>query len=578
MKTKKIQVKDLKIGMKIKSYDSETKSIIYNEVTNKWNSKVLFDNQRTLFFSNGSILNCSFNHPIMIYENNNILEILPDKLTEKHLIITESGFCNLINIKNFKNDENYIDITVDKTHTFFAANSENEDMVLTHNSQGGIRTGAATIYFPLWHYEIEDLLVLKNNKGTEENRVRHMDYGVQFNKLMYERLITGGTITLFSPSDVPELYETFFSDQVKFKQIYEAAEKNTKLRKKVVNAIDLFSSFMEERKNTGRIYLQNVDNANEHGSFLPELAPIRQSNLCAEVTLPAKPLNDLNDPNGEIALCTLSAINWGNIKTPADFEKVCKLAIRGLDALLSYQNYPILAAKLSTEKRRPLGVGIINFAYWMAKNNLTYQNIDSVGLSLIDEWAEAWSYYLIKASADLAVEMGAPSGISETKYGQGITPNQTYKKDLDDLIPHVERMDWKGLRVQLKETGIRNSTVAALMPSECQSLYNMIKLANGTDIRLGDLIEEKTLIDINEVHRLGIPNQRFSFKQAVELPNGNKSYECYYNGYQKLTEIEFEDGSKYKFTENHKLLVNRNGKHIWVEVKNITEIDDIISQ
>jgi len=343
-------------------------------------------------------------------------------------------------------------------------------------SQGGVRGGAATIYYPVWHYEVEDMLVLKNNKGTEENRVRHMDYGVQFNKLMYERLVTGGDITLFSPADVPGLYEAFFADQDKFRELYETAERNTRLRKKTIAASELFSSFMEERKNTGRIYLQNVDNANDHGAFLPDVAPIRQSNLCAEIDLPTKPLKDLNDPEGEISLCTLSAINWGNIRTPADFERVCRLAVRGLDALLSYQNYPILAAQLSTEKRRPLGVGIINFAYWLAKNDLSYQNITPEGLALVDEWAEAWSYYLIKASADLAVEFGAPSGNMETKYGHGITPNQTYKKDLDELVKHKERMDWNGLRKQLKATGIRNSTLMALMPAETSA-----QIANATN-------------------------------------------------------------------------------------------------
>lgn len=343
-------------------------------------------------------------------------------------------------------------------------------------SQGGVRNGAATLYYPIWHLEVEELLVLKNNKGTEDNRVRHMDYGVQFNKLFYERLIQGGDITLFSPSDVPGLYDSFYEDQDRFREIYERAEKNTKLRKKVVKASNLFIAFMEERKNTGRIYLQNVDNANEHGSFIPSLAPIHQSNLCAEIDLPTKPLSDINDPNGEISLCTLSAINWGTIRTPSDFERVCTLAVRGLDALLSYQNYPIIAAQLSTEKRRPLGIGIINFAYWMAKNGLTYQGIDAEGLALIDKWAEAWSYYLIKASADLAVEHGACPGTPETKYGQGITPNQTYKQAVDELVPHQERMDWEGLRAQLRETGIRNSTLMALMPSETSS-----QIANATN-------------------------------------------------------------------------------------------------
>jgi ribonucleoside-diphosphate reductase alpha chain len=332
-------------------------------------------------------------------------------------------------------------------------------------SQGGVRGGAATLYYPIWHMEVEELLVLKNNKGTEDNRVRHMDYGVQFNKLMYERLLTGGDISLFSPNDVPGLYDAFFQDQDKFKELYEEAER-TVTRKKVMPAAELFGQFMEERKNTGRIYLMNVDHANTHGAFKPEVAPIKQSNLCCEINLPTKPLSFFSDTHGEISLCTLSAINWGNIKTPKDFERVCRLAVRGLDELLDYQNYPVLAAELSTMKRRPLGVGIINFAFWLAKHDLNYQDIDKNGLALVDEWAEAWSYYLIKASADLAIDKGNIDGIYETRYGDGITPNQTYKKELDELVPHKERQDWKGLRKQLKATGIRNSTLMALMPAE----------------------------------------------------------------------------------------------------------------
>ena len=290
-----------------------------------------------------------------------------------------------------------------------------------------------------------------------------MDYGVQFNKLMYERLIANENITLFSPSDVPGLYDAFFNDQDKFKELYETAERNTRLRKKTIRAIDLFSSFMEERKNTGRIYLMNVDNANSHSAFKEEVAPVKQSNLCCEINLPTKPLTDFNDEEGEIALCTLSAINWGNIKKPEDFAKPCELAVRGLDALLTYQNYPVKAAERSTMKRRPLGVGIINLAYWMAKNDMTYTNPD---LQMIDEYTEAWSYYLIKASADLAIEQGACPGTDETKYGDGLTPNQTYKQEVDELVPHAERMPWNALREQLQKTGIRNSTLMALMPAE----------------------------------------------------------------------------------------------------------------
>ena len=330
-------------------------------------------------------------------------------------------------------------------------------------SQGGVRNGAATLYYPIWHLEAEELLVLKNNKGTEDNRVRHMDYGVQFNKLMYERLLEGGDITLLSPSDVPGLYESFFNDYSRFKMLYERAEKNPNIRKKTIKAIDLFSQFMEERKNTGRIYLMNVDHANTHSSFDETIAPVKQSNLCCEIDLPTKPLNDFNDEEGEIALCTLSAINWGNIKSPNDFQKPCELAVRGLDALLDYQNYPVIAAENATMYRRPIGVGIINLAYWLAKNDTTYQDPN---LELVDEYAEAWSYYLIKASVDLAKEQKACIGIHETKYSKGITPNMTYKTDLDELIPHVERLNWDELRKDLQEYGIRNSTLMALMPAE----------------------------------------------------------------------------------------------------------------
>ena len=333
-------------------------------------------------------------------------------------------------------------------------------------SQGGVRGGAATLYYPIWHYEVEELLVLKNNKGVEDNRIRHLDYGVQFNKVFYERLLNGTDITLFSPSDVPELVDTFYTDVDKFRELYEAAERKTSIRKRKVPAIELFSAFMQERKDTGRIYLMNVDHANEHGSFLPEMAPIKQSNLCCEINLPTKPLNNIDDPGGEISLCTLAAINWGAIKDPSDFERPAELLVRALDQLLNYQDYPVLAAEVSTMNRRPLGVGIINFAYWMAKNGMTYSEPN---LEMIDEWAEAWSYYLIKASNTVAKESGACRKNYETKYSLGITPQNTYKREVDELVPHNPKMDWEQLSEDLREHGIRNSTLMALMPSETSS-------------------------------------------------------------------------------------------------------------
>jgi ribonucleoside-diphosphate reductase alpha chain len=329
-------------------------------------------------------------------------------------------------------------------------------------SQGGVRGGAATLYYPLWHYEVEDLLVLKNNKGTEDNRIRHLDYGVQFNKVMYERLLSGGNITLFSPHDVPDLYDAFFVDVDQFRSLYEKYEKSTKIRKKTIPAIDLFSAFMQERKDTGRIYLMNVDHANEHGSFT-SAAPIKMSNLCCEITLPTTPLKDINDEEGEISLCTLAAINWGKIKKPADFEKPCTIAVRALDALLDYQSYPIRAAEIGTRNRRPLGVGIVNFAYWLARNGSTYS---SPNLDLVHEYTEAWSYYLIKASIDLAEEFGPCLKNNETKYALGTMPIDTYKKEVDELVNPEYKMDWNKLSDRAYKTGIRNSTLMALMPSE----------------------------------------------------------------------------------------------------------------
>ena len=351
----------------------------------------------------------------------------------------------------------------DATHTGVIPFYKHFQSAVKSCSQGGVRGGAATLYYPIWHLEVEDLLVLKNNKGTEDNRVRHMDYGVQFNKLMYQRLLSGGDITLFSPADVPGLYDAFFCDQEKFTDLYETAERNTHIRKKSVKAVDLFSQFVQERKDTGRLYLMNVDHANTHGSFDEKVAPVHQSNLCCEIDLPTKPLNDTNDTQGEIALCTLSAINWGNMRKPTDFEKSCDLAVRGLDALLDYQKYPVLAAELATQKRRPLGIGIINFAFWLAKHDTTYQEPD---LDLVHEWTEAWSYYLIKSSVQLAKEQGACPGNMETKYGKGILPIDTYKTEVDELAAPNYLMDWDTLRSDLLEHGIRNSTLMALMPAE----------------------------------------------------------------------------------------------------------------
>ncbi len=340
-------------------------------------------------------------------------------------------------------------------------------------SQGGVRGGSATIHYPMWHYEFEDLIVLKNNKGTEFNRIRQMDYSFLFNRTMYQRLVDDANISFFSPHDVPGLLEAFWTSPDAFEVLYEKYEADKSIRRRTMKAFDAFKLFLTERKETGRIYLMNIDHANTHGSFVPELAPITQSNLCQEITLPTLPLQKLDDPNGRISLCTLAALNWGRVKSPHDFERPAMLVVRFLDELLTYQNYPVLAASESNREFRPLGVGIVNLAYFLAKNGLKY---DEDALPLVDEYAEAYSYYLIKASVDLAEEKGACGSPEKTKYAQGIMPIDTRKRDVDALVKHVERMDWKGLRRKAKRVGIRNATLMALMPAETSA-----QLSNSTN-------------------------------------------------------------------------------------------------
>lgn len=341
-------------------------------------------------------------------------------------------------------------------------------------SQGGVRGGAATLFYPLWHLEVESLLVLKNNRGVEDNRVRHMDYGVQINKTLYTRLIKGQDISLFSPSDVPGLYDAFFEDQDKFEALYTKYEQDPNIRSRQVPAAELFSLMMQERASTGRIYIQNVDHCNTHSPFDASVAPIRQSNLCMEIALPTKPLDNINDETGEIALCTLSAVNLGKVENVSDIEEPAELIVRALDALLDYQDYPVKAAENGSMRRRTLGVGVINYAYYLAKNGVRYSDDSALGLT--HQTFEALQYYLLKASNKLAKEQGACPAFNETTYSQGILPIDTYKKDLDQICQEPLHLDWETLRSEITAHGLRNSTLTALMPSETSS-----QIANATN-------------------------------------------------------------------------------------------------
>ena len=332
-------------------------------------------------------------------------------------------------------------------------------------SAGGVRDGAVTFYYPMWHYEFPELVVLKDNALTEERANRSADYAVQVNRYLFNRLLQGKSITLFSPYETPGLYEAFFADQKKFAELYEKYEADPTIRKRTFPAHELFNSLALQRKNTARIYMMFVDNVNERGSFT-EAAPIYQSNLCTEITLPTKPLEFVGDENGEVSLCTLAAINWGKINKIEQFEDLADIVVRALNEVLDYQDYAVPAAKISTMNRRPLGIGIIGFAHFLAKRGLGYNR---VALNVVDEYAEAWSYYLIKASLNLAKEHGPCPLWKETKYSRGWTPNLTRPKALDELLAHKERLDWEGLRRDLAIYGIRNSTLMACMPSETSS-------------------------------------------------------------------------------------------------------------
>ena len=352
-------------------------------------------------------------------------------------------------------------------------------------TQNGVRGGSATTHFPLWHQEIQDILVLKNNKGTEDNRVRKLDYSIQLNKTMYERLLSGGDITLFSPHEVPGLYEAYFGDPALFEELYEKYERATSIKKTKVSAMDLFSALIKERAETGRIYIMNVDHANTHSSFKDK---VYMSNLCQEITLPTKPLQHIDDPDGEIALCILSAINVGTIKDLNDLEELCELAVRALEEIIDYQKYPIKAAEISTKARRSLGVGYIGLAHYLAKNQAQYS--DPKAWQLVHDLSEAFQYYLLKASNKLAQERGPCEYYNRTKYSAGILPIDTYKKDVDTIVENKLNYDWDSLRESIRTHGVRHSTLSAQMPSESSSVVS--NATNGIEPPRGYLSVKKS--------------------------------------------------------------------------------------
>ena len=332
-------------------------------------------------------------------------------------------------------------------------------------TQNGIRGGSATVHFPIWHQEIEDIIVLKNNKGTQDNRVRKLDYSIQLSELFYKRFIEAGVITLFSPHEAPGLYDAFGTEY--FDELYERYENDPSIRKTQIDAQELILDLLKERGETGRIYLMNIDHCNSHSSFKDKVS---MSNLCQEITLPTDPIDHIDDAGGEIALCILSALNVGKINRLDELEELCDLSVRGLEELIDYQDYPVAAAERSTLARRSLGVGYIGLAHYLAKNKVKYD--DPEAWKLVHDLSEAFQYYLPKTSNEIAKEKGACEYFDHTKYSDGILPIDTYKKDVDDIVPNVLNYDWDTLRTDIKEHGLRHSTLSAQMPSESSSIVS----------------------------------------------------------------------------------------------------------
>ena len=578
-KDKKIQIKDLTIGMKIKT-KNEQGEIVFKTVTDKWNTVVNTEDQVRLEFENGVVLNCSINHPVMVYnDSGSYLQKKPKELTNHDRVLTEGGFTRLL-VADFEqqNDTGYIDITVEDTHTFFTSNSNEGPMVLTHNSQGGIRNASCTVYFPIWHYQFDDLIVLKNNQGTEETRVRHLDYAVVLSKFFWRRFKNKENITFFDPNEVPDLYEAFYRDIEKFEELYVKYEKRADLRKKTMNAEDVFKGgILKERTDTGRIYLMFTDNVQKQGPFDPLEHPIYQSNLCAEVVLPNRSFKRLDDDTGRISLCTLGSINWGSFRNPEDMRRACRILQRSLNNILDYQDFLSIQSKLSNDEIRPIGIGVTNLAYWHAKRGFKYGEKDA--LQEVKSWMEYQAFYLTEATVELAKERGACLDSAKTRYGQGIFPWELRAEGVNALADFSPELDWETLRVNMKQYGVRNATLMAIAPVEsCQSWKNKLSLADGTTPNFHELLELAN-IDWKEIERTAEAGDVIKLPIPIDV-NGQhgveKVTEVIYNGFKPLNQITFEDGTIMKFTDNHRLLVNRDGVNTWVYVFELKEGDDIV--
>lgn len=456
-KYKSVKLTDIAIGDVVRCWDFKTQKIAHKPIHATFTPTILKENQVTITLANDLKLTGSHTHPVWCksldgqesWQNMGELQV-------GYSLFDSTGRWIEINLIEYigEQDKTFYDFTVGDYHNYFAGKSD--QFILSHNS--------ATVNVPFWHYEIEDIIVLKNNNGTENSRVRNLDYVIQFSKLLYDRLQKNENITLFSPNDVPELYEAFGTPA--FDALYEKCEKDSKIKhKRTMRATSFMSLFVKERTETGRIYVMNIDHCNEHGAFLER---VTMTNLCTEITFPTKPIRHIDDPGGEIGICVLSAINLLEVKNDNDLANTCDLIVRQLDELIDYQTWSIPAAKNFITNRRALGIGVTNLAAWLAKQHVKYT--DSKAPDIVDEMMEKIQYNLLSASCKLAEEKGPCSAFDKTKYSKGILPIDTYKKNVDKIVTRKPTLDWEGLRQRILTHGLRNSTLTAQMPVESSSI------------------------------------------------------------------------------------------------------------
>jgi ribonucleoside-diphosphate reductase alpha chain len=444
-------------------------------------------------------------------------------------------------------------------------------------SQGGIRNASCTVYLPIWHYQFEDFIRLKNNQGTEETRVRQLDYGVVISKMFWRRYKNGENITLFDPHEVPDLYEAYYKNVSRFEELYLKYESDKTKKKRVIAADEIFkNAVIKERTDTGRIYFVNIDNVINQGPFNTEVDTVYMSNLCAEILLPTRPFQRLEDENGRIALCTLGSQNWGSFRNPQDMRKSCRILVRSLSNLLGYQDFLSVQSKLANQEFEPLGIGITNLAYWHAKRGLKYGTPEA--LAEVKRWMEHQAYYLTEASIELAEERGSCKRSEHTWYGRGVFPWERRAEGVNDLTDFTPSLDWESLRLRMLKSGIRNATLMAIAPVEsCHSWEDKINTLDGTLPNFHELCE-KAGLNWELIESTNLIGHHEIDEISVVGPDGNADSitSIYYNGMASVNEIIFEDGSIVKLTDNHRLLVNRDNEKKWIHVRELSEGDDVV--